>query len=517
MIMKSTDEGLSQSMTETGSLESFPRTEWFARCLEFLRDFSWIYDYQVTEFFVEQPWRSIPDEWREFLLGLSLEELNVLPLGNIKDEWPDNFSTFVQTALEMSMPRGSYSVTPVEIPCELKKGMNPKKQHEVSLMAAVLHQLMEEASVSVVVDIGAGLGYLGQVLQQRYGYRVISLECDDSRSHGAQCRNIKLGQDAGKFVSLTFDLQDNAEVMNQFQDLITGIVRQGDLEPGSEVREAKGQEVKVCMTGLHCCGDLTSTMLKYFTKLDCVTLLAGVSCCYHRMALSSGENVKVYMKNFPMSRSCQAAMFEVRSASRHWTLGTPAFRLAAQETRARWLNQSKADHAYHQRNVAFRGILELFCHEENLTLNKISRKLALKKNCETFDDYVEAVFSRTNLTPVGVEADDSVEEWKKKLHKTYLQCEEFFAFIEPLTCLQVLLQPVLENLIHQDRQRFLQEQGFQAYLLPVFDEFISPRNLVLVGTKCEKTLSCDTCVTCGKTVSRDTHGKSVSCDTCGKT
>lgn len=74
-----------------------------------------------------------------------------------QDEWPNSFSTFIQTALEMSMPRGSYPVNPVDIPCKLKKGMNPKKQHEVSLMAALLHQLMEEASVSVVVDVGAGL------------------------------------------------------------------------------------------------------------------------------------------------------------------------------------------------------------------------------------------------------------------------------------------------------------------------------------------------------------------------
>lgn len=104
------------------------------------------------------------------------------------------------------------------------------------------------------------------------------------------------GQGASKFVSLIFDLQDNAQVMKQFEDLVTGIVRQeGDLDPGSEVREVQGQDMKVCMTGLHCCGDLTPTMLKYFTKLDCVTLLAGVGCCYHRMAVKSGWYRRMYI------------------------------------------------------------------------------------------------------------------------------------------------------------------------------------------------------------------------------
>ena len=40
---------------------------------------------------------------------------------------------------------------------------------------------------------------------------------------------------------------------------------------------------QVCMVGLHCCGDLTPTMLKCFQELDCIRSLCCVSCCYHRM------------------------------------------------------------------------------------------------------------------------------------------------------------------------------------------------------------------------------------------
>ena len=40
---------------------------------------------------------------------------------------------------------------------------------------------------------------------------------------------------------------------------------------------------QLCMVGLHCCGDLTPTMLKCFRELDCVRSLCCVSCCYHRM------------------------------------------------------------------------------------------------------------------------------------------------------------------------------------------------------------------------------------------
>lgn len=52
--------------------------------------------------------------------------------------------------------------------------------------------------------------------------------------------------------------------------------RQGDSRPSTP-------QPRVCMVGLHCCGDLTPTMLKCFNDLDCIRSLCCVSCCYHRM------------------------------------------------------------------------------------------------------------------------------------------------------------------------------------------------------------------------------------------
>ena len=47
--------------------------------------------------------------------------------------------------------------------------------------------------------------------------------------------------------------------------------------------EFKDTGPRVCMVGLHCCGDLTPTMLKCFQELNCIRSLCCVSCCYHRM------------------------------------------------------------------------------------------------------------------------------------------------------------------------------------------------------------------------------------------
>ena len=40
---------------------------------------------------------------------------------------------------------------------------------------------------------------------------------------------------------------------------------------------------RVCMVGLHCCGDLTPTMLRVFTRQPELRSLVCVSCCYHHM------------------------------------------------------------------------------------------------------------------------------------------------------------------------------------------------------------------------------------------
>lgn len=44
---------------------------------------------------------------------------------------------------------------------------------------------------------------------------------------------------------------------------------------------------RALMIGLHCCGDLTPTMMEYFRRLGFVRGLCCVSCCYHRMEAES--------------------------------------------------------------------------------------------------------------------------------------------------------------------------------------------------------------------------------------
>lgn len=57
--------------------------------------------------------------------------------------------------------------------------------------------------------------------------------------------------------------------------------------PGERKSDSSGSDVidayRCLLIGLHCCGDLTPAMLKFYSQVDIVRGLCCVSCCYHRM------------------------------------------------------------------------------------------------------------------------------------------------------------------------------------------------------------------------------------------
>ena len=46
-----------------------------------------------------------------------------------------------------------------------------------------------------------------------------------------------------------------------------------------------GFHERLCLIGLHCCGDLTPTMLKLYAKMPQFAAFVNFSCCYHKMSL----------------------------------------------------------------------------------------------------------------------------------------------------------------------------------------------------------------------------------------
>ena len=74
----------------------------------------------------------------------------------------------------------------------IKRGMSPKKVHEVSNYACFIHQHFDSVlnkNSNFLLDIGSGLGYLDQFLWYVFGYRVVAIESSPDHTSGAEKRN----------------------------------------------------------------------------------------------------------------------------------------------------------------------------------------------------------------------------------------------------------------------------------------------------------------------------------------
>ncbi|KAK2151013.1 hypothetical protein LSH36_379g01024 [Paralvinella palmiformis] len=233
---------------------------------------------------------------------------------------------------------------------------------------------------------------------------------------------------------------------------------------------------RICLIGLHCCGDLTPTMLKLFTQSIELKALIVLGCCYHRMTTTTAEDGMFYQ--FPMSVSLKQSLQKACGEGVSWKITTFGLRLAAQETRSRWKSQDTTAHNYHQNNVIFRGILDLVLQREKIKMLKSRRKLISKEQCKDFETYIDAVLASVVL-------EDGVDKTslKEKMLAAYSDHKDVLGLVEPFTCLQVVLQGVLESLILKDRQEYLLEHGLEAQLLPILDDNISPRNVAIVAYK----------------------------------
>ncbi|KAG0725077.1 Protein RRNAD1 [Chionoecetes opilio] len=292
------------------------------------------------------------------------------------------------------------------------------------------------------------------------------------------------------------------------------------------------------LLGLHACADLSPIIIKLFR--DCVqaSSLVLLSCCYHKMSLHpksadkpvseeqdspplDSDESEIHAEcpnegdlpqneeesicegndflNFPMSQALQEVFRQ-----NNFHMSVFGLRLGAQMSGQNWCTESPEDHEYHMRNVAYRGILEAACVAEGLTVQKLRRRCVRKSGFRDFSEYKKNVFENYQFlntesvdTPIesasqggSTQSNDQGETvtTNSPISATLDSCHEkyqhYFPLIEPLTGLQLALQPVIEVMVQVDRLTYLKECGFsKVWLEKVFDVEISPRNVALLAVR----------------------------------
>ncbi|RUS81898.1 hypothetical protein EGW08_010325, partial [Elysia chlorotica] len=271
-----------------------------------LKTFDWIHTHQVINIF-DGALKNIPSEWLPFLSELDTQELNNLPfLGESSSQvypaWPLSLHEFLSLTSRLSLQRDQVDIQPTPVDTNMARGMNPKKLHEVSYLASLVNRIMSESGCDLIVDVGSGLGYLDHVLHQAHHRAVLGLEISNSHVSGAEMRAAAQGLQCGGVKSVKFNLSNDKACFQRFETLLSMAAPSLACQCSTALRKSKGVKesvdgsnksspapVNVCLIGLHCCGDLSPTMLALFDQVSSVRAVCSVSCCYHKMSCVLGK------------------------------------------------------------------------------------------------------------------------------------------------------------------------------------------------------------------------------------
>ena len=220
------------------------------KAASFLYDYEWIYNFKVTNLLSDNIMDRIPEQWVTFLSSIDLDRFNEVFLSTEKsfNDLPPAIAKFIQEYRSIRLhidQSDSCNAQSDQLSNADKKGVSRKKIHEISRLAEFIEDNVSKSLT--VVDIGSGLGYLGEELTRR-GYKVVGVETSGDHIARADTRRHKTP--AHSFPTLHLNITDSAESAESLTSSL------------------RGSEDKICLVGLHCCGDLTCNILKLFSQND---------------------------------------------------------------------------------------------------------------------------------------------------------------------------------------------------------------------------------------------------------
>ncbi|XXG74640.1 hypothetical protein AAC387_Pa07g3311 [Persea americana] len=371
--------------------------EWMNAIADFLTPFKPLLNAHVVNFFKDRLWESVDEQWMDCLRHEPVEILLHIPSGIVQEHWPASLKEFVLTSRSLVLPRDQEKLQKVlpdlhvpSLGSVLAQGMNLKKKHEVEILASVISTVANGVGAQTIVDVGAGQGYLAQVLSFEYQLSVIAI---DAFSHHGTVTNVRaerikkhyaakirksqhgkpsiagnkplnvpqtvtchiLSSDTLKALTATFLREDNIDLSKKVEKYASWPPVEGlELNGGREVFSSNNQGFKfsLVLAGLHACGDLSVTMLRTF--LDCkeVKALVSIGCCYNLLSEQCSEDTGSKC-GFPLSTGAKLSAL---------SLGKNALDLACQSAE-RWRRLTK-DAALQNFEVhAFRGAFQMVLHK----------------------------------------------------------------------------------------------------------------------------------------------------------
>lgn len=418
-----------------------------------------------------------------------------------------------------------------------RKHVKPKKQHEIRKLGTLVKHICDETDCNRVVDVGSGQGHLTRFLSYGLGLSVTAIEADHHLVSMASVFDQQLLwalEKEQQKKNCSFSILDssprhvagwvnpNASWEDFLKQLKTPdcvgqtppssfgpckkrLKHQGkdsdtpaqDAEMTTLDQSDKKSYVNCCsrvpnvneeaveddqesysdfvLTGLHACGDLSATLLRHFVNCPHVRGITSVACCY--MKITTEENpAPPGLVDRPASLTPDPPS-EFGYPMSSWVKSLPGHQLSykAREGACHAIEdyvRRLREHSELLRTHCYRAMLESFIRDVRPDVRRAGIQTIKKAHLLPFTEY-----ARLGLARIGLPTDLPLDEERvESMLKDQGRVVVYFS-------LALLLAPVAETLVLLDRMIYLQENGVESQLVPLFNPNFSPRNFVLVAQK----------------------------------
>nr|XP_021517537.1 protein RRNAD1 isoform X2 [Meriones unguiculatus] len=339
-------------------------------------------------------------------------------------------------------------------PCICFRSQEPMPRRAFCfLFFQLVKKLSDLTGCTQVVDVGSGQGHLSRFMSLGLGLTVKSLEGNQRLVERAQRLDQELLQALDKMKRRHPKVAQRGP-HHCPHHVVQWVSPTTLCEELLLPLEMPGQcSTRLLLTGLHACGDLSVALLRHFCCCPEVVALASVGCCYMKLSDPGSYPLSEWVAGLPSHE----LPYRLREGACH-----------ALEDYVERLQKAGPGLQTHCFRAALETVIRHVCPElRRPGVQGIPRVHELK-----IEEYVQRGLQR-----VGLDPQVSLDLAALQAHQA--QENRVTAFFS----LALLLAPLVETLILLDRLLYLQEQGFYAELLPIFNPQLSPRNLVLVATK----------------------------------
>ncbi len=330
-----------------------------------------------------------------------------------------DFSDFTNTIKSLSWVK-QVAITPNKLSANVKRGMTPKKVHEIEFIS---HLFDQKINTPNIIDIGSGKGLLSAALTHQHPRQSICIDMDQQ-----------------------LQIQGKKRLQKWLPDTLSKIqfIHQ-KIDKNKGIPAPSGETTLI---GLHACGNLSSQIIQQAVNQK-MTHIINFGCCYHH--IRDDYNLSIHGKQQNLWFSHEALHL---AAHAHRLIDANTIQKRTAVKRYRYALHLFLTEHYH---LPFQKVGDGKTADYQRSFATYAKKFAPQLqgvSDGTLDRYFNQKSTQTTIQDVL--SADSIRN---------------------------VLGRLIELYIVLDRCLYLEEKGYEVTLHSCFDRRISPRNLGIIANK----------------------------------